>query len=397
MSEASHTAAAGSPPHTAGNDVSLSDLAHVLWRRKFVILACTVLLAVGGVGFSLHNTRYVSEGLLLLPSMSVADYKRYESALFNEPRLRDFLKRSGKTGSPQSYVIKRLIEDRTRLTQAVRPEFAYTERDARQYGVRIDGETELLGFRLELRESENVGESSLEMLAEYVRDTAIRVDLEARLLRWCNTYETREVELRSEQLDGEFAIQQQRTKAEGLRAIVAHTPGVGALDTRQVVSLEAGGERFLSPLAQVVAAEVTMTEHELAQDARERNLGLAQIKRVYYCNAREALTRPVTGRAFLESLQQLSDESVAGISLPDYVIERARNTFEVQKRRWNNTYLESMRFITSPQGALVRVRKPSPLVGAIVGAALGAMLGAGLALLFAWWRRNRAAIVADEE
>lgn len=376
---------------------ALRELAHTLWRRRILIVVVSLIFAGLGLLLSQYSTKYVSEGLLLMPSVSVDDYKRYETAMYNQPRLREFLELSEQTEHPAAELILRLLKNRARLSQAVRPEFAYTERDARQFGVRIEGQTGMLGVRLELNERERVPESPLRLLADYVRDTAIKIDLEARLLKWCTDYKTRELELRNQQIDGDFDIRQQRSKADGIRSIIERTPGASALGDRQVVSIDGGGERFLPPVAQIVAAEVMIAELEMAQVVRERNLAVAQLKKDYYCSAREAIGQPVTGRAFLTQLKGLAEKVLAGRDMSSDIIERVANVFEVQQRRWTSTYLERMRFVAAPEGAQVEMRKPSRLIGLVGGGVLGFLLGCGVALFLAWWRRNREVIVSDTD
>ena len=77
------------------------------------------------------------------------------------------------------------------------------------------------------------------------------------------------------------------------------------------------------------------------------------------------------------------------------VVEETSNGLLILAQRWRNDYLQHMHFVTSPQGAEVRLRKFSPVVGALVGGIFGTMAGVLLGLLLSWWRENRDAVIAN--
>src|SRR5688572_7720543 len=86
------------PAHPAPSAVDADEvlidfrrLAHAIMRRKWVVIASMLLGAAAGYFASVQSTRYVSEGLLLMPNVALGDYKRYEVALANRPRLDSFL------------------------------------------------------------------------------------------------------------------------------------------------------------------------------------------------------------------------------------------------------------------------------------------------------------------
>jgi hypothetical protein len=392
------------PPSRAGaerNDfddsIDLRAVVHVLWRRKLLVMGMALCGALLGLLLATLSTRYVSEGLLLMPSVTFEQYKRYEVALANEPRLVQFLQESEQVETPAGQLLLKLIQTPGKVSEAVQPAFSHTDRDARQFGIKMENPSGFVGVRLSLSQPEKTREQPLRLLAEYARDTAIKIDLDQWVLSRCLENQTRELELRNLQLEDEFLSRQQQAKVVRLRQIIESTPGAGAIDNRQVVSLEKGSERFLSPIAQIVAAEVSIADYELAEAARERELVAAAMKKDYYCRARDLMAKPGTGRAFLLSLKALKDLALANVGSTLDVVEHTANAFDVEREKWNSAYLSQMRFVVAPEGAEVRVRKPGRIVGTLGGGVLGFMFGAVLALVLAWWRVNRAVIVADDD
>lgn len=382
-------------PDRWDDPIDFGRLVHAVWRRRWAVLALSVLGAAAGLGLSLVNSRYVSEGVILIPDFTLEQFKRYESALANELRLLEFLQHAGTASNAAAPLIREAMARPEQMADAIRPEFTYTERDAKLFGVRLEDKNALVGIRLRLSQRERVKEAPLRTLAEYVRDTAIKVDLDEALVQRCTEQGTRELELRNLQLDGEFQVRQQEDKAATLRKIIERTPET-VIDNRQVVSLARGGERFLSPTAQLVAAEVQIADYQLEQKARERELVAAALRRDYYCKARVLLNRSGTGRQFLKDVEALKAEVLVNADRARDIVEFTANAFDVERQKWTNHYIERMRLVASPEGAQVLVRKPGRTLGVLLGGILGLVAGILAALAQGWLRTHREVVFAKD-
>lgn len=392
--EWTNTPGARQPADDQTIDVEM--LAHAVWRHRYLVIVLTVLGALTGYGASVLGTRYLSSGLLLTPDTKVVDYKRYEVAMLNEPRLEHFLAASGKQDEPIAALMRELVHEPGRMQNAVRPVFSFTERDAKQFGVKVEDMGELVGIELLLKQKDRTEDAPVLLLAEYVRDTAISVDLESLILKACLDNEIREKELRNEQLDGEFQIGQLEDRATRLRDIISRTPASQMSVAPQVVSVENGGEKFLPPATQLASTEIGIADRRVEEIKRERERTAAGIMKNYYCEARKLVEAGSSGRDLLLSLEGLQRQVMTGKDMSVNVIEQTANTLALQSSRWVNRYLASMRFVASPQGAQTRERKPGPAIGIVLGTALGGLFGVLLAIALAWWRQHRDQIVADD-
>jgi LPS O-antigen subunit length determinant protein (WzzB/FepE family) len=213
--------------------------------------------------------------------------------------------------------------------------------------------------------------------------------MEAITLDQCNAFRTREQELRNKQIQNDFDIRQEDSRAEKLREIIARNPDASAIDNRQIVSLEKGTERFLSPAAQLVASEIKIADMKLAEASRERERTASALTRDYYCQAQQALTQPTTGKAFLNELKNIQAAVFQGQDKSIDIIEQTWNELDVQRENWASSYLSSMRFVASPEGTEVKERKPGLALGLVLGGLLGGMLGVFGALVRAWWRGDQ--------
>ncbi len=381
------------PPAQAYEDdeIDLRQLVSTLWAQKGLIAGVGVLGAALGVGGSLLSTKYVTEGLLLTPSVSATDYKRYESVLSSGARLEEFLRLGAQSDTADGQRLQRLARTPNGLRESIKPEFALTEKDQKTFGIKPNGEAQnaLVGMQIRYADKDPSNGTPLALLAEYVRDSVIKVDLADSTLADCSTYTTRAQELRNQQLEDDFTIRQEAQRITDLREIIARHPDAGSAESRQIVSLERGTERFLSPAAQLVAAEIQIADLKLAEAQRERERVASELKRKYYCDAEAALKQPISGRKLLAELQNLQTTAFQGRDRATDIVEQTWNELELERERWNNTYLAGMRFVAPPEGTEVRERKPGLAMGIALGGVLGGMLGVMIALVRAWWRGSR--------
>lgn len=377
------------------DEIDLRDLVRVLWQQRLIIAGIAIVGALLGVGVSLMSTRYVSEGLFLAP-VPMDAYKRYESVLFNGPRLEQYLQQIGKDGDSARQQLLQLVDSPVILSKALKPEFSFTDNDAKAFGVKAEQASALIGLRLRHEDRTPTGAAPLLLLAEYVRDTMIRVDLTATMLAQCNDYRTREQTLRNEQIQSEFDIKQQQHRVQTLKDLIARRPDSTLSDSRQIVAVEKGSERFLSPVAQLTAVEILIADMKLAEAKRDRELIGSALKRDYYCEAQKTLQGPVSGRAFLAALPTIQATVFTGADKSIGIVEQTWNELDLQRANWINSYLARMRFVVSPEGSEFRERKPGLVSGFIFGLVVGSMLGVFLVFAIGWWRSSHEIIAAPQ-
>lgn len=391
-------------PHDPGNphpiytddEINLTQLLHALWRYRWVVVVLGVLGVLAGAWTSLSSTNYVSQGLFLTPGLSIAGYKQYESALGSEPRLHQFLKLNALEGTHSAKLLEGVLKRPGALSDAVRPVFAITGKDAKVYDIKTE-DGGIVGIQLTLERGEKTEKAPVFALAEYLRSTMIELDFKDLMLNQCLDHQTKEQELRNEQIAADFSVRQQQSRADNLRTLIANTPGASNIDNRQVVSVENGGERFLSPTAQLVAAEIGISDMKIAEVARERNRVATALNKDFYCRAHDAQAEPMTGQNFFAAIKDIHAEVFKGQDLTKDIVEQTANALDIQRQSWTNKYLQRTRFVVSPEGAERRVRKPGLTMGVLVGGILGGLLGVMLALFLAWWHDNRDAVLAEDE
>jgi len=374
------------------DEIDFRQLFQTLWLQRKVIFQFAIACALMGVLIAQLSTKYVSEGVLQTGQINASNYKRYESALLTGANLEKFLARNKQANKDTAELVDGLSLSAARLKDAIKPEFAFTDKDQKSLGVKSsasDGGA-MIGLRLSFEHSEPTLGAPVLLLGDYVRDTLLRVDIEGAVNDQCLSNQTIAQSLRIDQIKDEFKTKQEEARAQTLRGL--NSKGGG--EARQVVSLDKGGERYLSPQAQLNAVEITISELQLAQINRERELKASALKQAYYCEAVKILQKPENTDGVLAEMKTLQEAVFKDQDKTIPIVDQTANEFELQRETWANNATRGMRFVSSPEGSEVKSRKPGRGTGLLLGALLGGFLGMVFVFIRQWWLANKAEITA---
>lgn len=401
------------PPQDADpGEIDLRKLAATLWRQRVTIVAIGVGGAVLGIAVSLMSTRYVSSGLFEIPqsetpktedsksqnSVNATNYKRYENVLLNSRNFEQFLESRIKRGEAASTDLMDLAKRPTGLSQTISPEFSLTEKEQRGFGIKLssDDANALVGFRVRYASNDPTNGAALTLLGEYLRDSITRLDLKTKAENQCTRNELREAQLLNEQLVAKFHMEQEEERIQRLQQLIAQSPSAAAQDTRQVISLDNNGARFLAPRTHLNASEIVVTDIKLGQKQRDRERVASTIKKSYYCEARKLLDEPTSAEVLLEKLPALQTAALKDHDNNLDIVQQTKNELRLELDTWRSNYLRTMKYVADPKTLENKERKPGLAVGLIGGGILGCLFGLVFALLQAWWRDNREAVMTPE-
>ena len=378
------------------DEIDFASLIRTLWLDRKTILVIGIIGCVLGLLGSQFSTKYVSEGILQTGSLiSASNYKIYEDALSNGTYLSDYLKSIDSQNSTIKRHAVQLLSDLSlspiALKKSIQPEFYLNEKDKKTLGVstKSDESGSMIGLKLKIETNEPTNGLPLALLGDYVKESLLRLELEKTVNTLCLANRSAERSLRIAQIQDEFQTKLELARAKTLRGL----SGKGD-EVRQLMSIEKGGERYLSPQAQLNAVEITLSELQLAQIRRERELKQSTLRKAYYCEAVNSLLKPLQASAQLEAFQQISDGIFKDQDNSSPAIEQTLAELYMQRISWGNGYLRSIRFVAAPEQSELKVRGLSYGTGGVLGALLGAMLAVLFVFMRNWWKSQQAAITA---
>ncbi|MDP3520542.1 MAG: Wzz/FepE/Etk N-terminal domain-containing protein [Hydrogenophaga sp.] len=401
------------PPQDSDPDeLDLRKLVATLWRQRLTIVAIGVGGALLGIAVSLMSTKYVSSGLFEIPlpsksksevsfsegTVNATNYKRYENTLINSRNFEQFLESRVKRGEAAATDLMDLAKRPTGLSQAISPEFSLTEKEQRGFGIKLssDDANALVGFRVRYAANEPTNGTALVLLGEYLRDSITRLDLKTKAESQCTRNELREAQLLNEQLAAKFHMEQEEERIQRLQQLIAQNPSSAAQDTRQVISLDNNGARFLAPRTHLNASEIVVTDIKLGQKQRDRERVASAIKKSYYCEASKLLDEPASAEELLDKLPALQTAALKDQDNKLDIVQQTQNELRLELDTWRSNYLRTMKYVADPKTLENKERKPGLALGLLGGGMLGGLFGLFFALLQAWWRDNREAVLTPE-
>jgi hypothetical protein len=264
--------------------------------------------------------------------------------------------------------------------QAARPIVPISRKDTKEIGDLKEGlTTSLIGLELkaDAREPETA-EAMVVLLGDYYANALLRERIRGWIVAGQGESRTRQKALRADMISTQLGIDSTRRRITDLKSILNRYPDVARLEGRQVVSVAEGGDRFLPPTAQLVAAESQVSQLRESILRSERQIRQLDLLAGFYQGADQVFKRDLVTSKLIQDLQALADRIFAGVdSESDWLRESLLRTeaaiagFAVVQ--------DSLGIRNGARVAPVGSRSVSRL--ALLGAGLGLMLIAALAFV----------------
>ena len=288
------------------------------------------LLAIAGGAVGLLFPKYEATALLQFPEpakdaealkrfesnhIELATYKRVSASYESAAPLASYLNAVWLSGQPASERLLKQAEAPGFWPKTASPVLPFSRRDQKEFGdIKEAAGTTVLG--LELTANARTGGLASEMLtglAGYYTNAFVRERVRSWILAGKFESQSQLMTLRSEILKAELDIELSKRRGEDLKALLARYPDSSKLDTRQVVSVNAaeGGERYLSPLAQLVGVETSVSQKREAISRLQRDLLQREVLAKYFASANELIDREPDAGKLLAGLRALASTTFA--------------------------------------------------------------------------------------
>lgn len=247
--------------------------------------------------------------------IELAAYKRVAASYDSAAQLMAYLQGTGLIDRPGSSRLLTQAESQDFWGRAAVPILPFSRRDQKEFGdIKDASATTILGLELTANaRTEPMALDMVNLLAGYYINAVIRERIRSWILAGKVDTQSLEKGVRADMLRAELDIELYRRRADDMKAILARYPDAARMDSRQVVSVNPseGGERYLSPLAQLVGAESAISQrHELIR-RWERELKQKSILAEFYTKADAMVDREIEATRLLSELQALAASTFA--------------------------------------------------------------------------------------
>lgn len=118
-----------------------------------------------------------------------------------------------------------------------------------------------LGLELSIRVSDSAQAESIQRaMIGHIREAIVLEGARSLIHKWQTRIIEDRPQLQLQLFDKRLATQLNRTRIEDMKRLLERYPELGNVEPNTVVSVKDGGGRFLSPLAQIIALESTISE-----------------------------------------------------------------------------------------------------------------------------------------
>jgi hypothetical protein len=290
---------------------------------SLVALACCgVILGVAFPKFEANALLQIPEGRELESRSRLEDrstvldlpaYRRAVAANASQKQLQAYI---DSRGIAQSDAVRRLVlrsETPSFWDQAMRPILPFSRRDQREFGDLKDASkaSSLLGVALTVDAGSEAAAAELAgVFGGFVANALFRERVQAWALAGLAEAVARDKLLQADVVRAELDVGLMEKRITEMRAVLAKYPDAARMDSRQVVNVNPteGGERFLSPLAQLVGFESAVSQRREKIARSQRELRQNRLLAAYFTEAVARTESVAAVHLLLPALRELGTE-----------------------------------------------------------------------------------------
>ena len=224
------------------------------------------------------------------------------------------LEAAGLNSRPGAARLLSQADDPNFWSRAAVPVLPFSRRDQKEFGdIKDASATTMLGLELTTdARTESVAQDMVNLLASYYINAVVRERIRAWTLAGKVDSQSLEKGVRADILRAELDIELYGRRVDDMKAMLARYPDAARMDSRQVVSVNQaeGGERYLSPLAQLVGAESAISQRREMIRRWQRELKQKTILAQFYASADALLDREIEVARLLVELKALATRVV---------------------------------------------------------------------------------------
>jgi hypothetical protein len=153
----------------------------------------------------------------------------------------------------------------------------------------------------------------LRTMSGYYSNALVRERIRGWVLKNRGEAPSKQKALRAEIIDAQMKIETMGRRIQDLKTILARYPDAAKLDARQVVNITEGQDRFLSPVAQLVAAETSITQLRETIARKERQARQSDLIERYFLQTDEYLKTMPLATELVPALSKLAARRFEGI------------------------------------------------------------------------------------
>jgi hypothetical protein len=372
----------------AYDEIDLYDYLRVMWRWKWLIIIGVIATMVAAILVSSRERTYESEGIFRLGTenvqFSVPEYINFSAFFMNPKDFAGYLETYGLIPEEELQNVSRGIARMEGLQKRIKPIYVFNEEEYR----RINPEKQYVAA-IEITwktRSPVLAQQVTRALGYYAKHSFEIMLMEEYVAQTYKQTYVQVQQLESKLANLRFDLQQKEQKFADLTKIAKRSPEAGQLASREVVSVEQGGYRYLPPSTQMVATQVEIVDTNLNIADIERQLQINRVKLELFTRMKETIEEKDYASLF-DRLEEIRETFFQGKDLSQDELLIVRNEASADFALFEHRFNDVMQFISGP--TLPQRAKPSNRRAVAFAFALGLVFFILLAFFLEFIQRGR--------
>lgn len=413
------------------DEIELSSIIAVLWKRRKLIFFGTLGATLLSILISLFIPRvYLSEGFYQLGNVKTTITKNMDSpsVAFKENNVKKTITMKTasigmpiplyKSISPQFSDLNHfqliasqdnlLNEENLKEIKAdfrtaadinkwIKPVYAYAKEDAREFAqLSKDDFNSVIGANLKYEaDSPDNANTFVRFFGNYIRDCVLYSYLYNYITDEYNN-SISEINKNENDITGvKFQLLQNTNKMKDIQAILTNYPESSKIDNRQLVSVQEGGSRFLSPITQLVGIESTLADlrRVLAELERDKEKFAITAKYFSLCNS-ELMKIDKRGESLFLLLKTIKAQIFKNEDFSRDTIKEVYNHLSIDLQAFELAFFNNCRFTSGPT-IPEKYIKPRKSLIVIASCFFSFFLLVILAIILHWLQNNKKTLTSS--
>ena len=315
---------------------------------------------------------------------------------FNPNRFQLIASQDKTFGEEELKKIKEEFETAEDINKWVIPVYAFTKDDTREVAqLPQDESNSVIGLKLayEADSPENAS-AYVSFFGNYIRDCLLYETLYNYIIVGYSNTLTALKKNENGIMGLQFELFQNTNKMKDIRAILSNYPESAKIESRQLVSVQDGGSRFLAPVTQLVGIESTLADirRDLAELKRERDK--LTVRSEYFTRCFSEFARiGEHGESLFLMLKSIKDEVFKNYDLNKDEVKGIFNNLSIDLQTFDFTFFKNSRFISEPTIPALHIKpRKRPIV--IVTLFASFFFFIFLSIVIEWWKDKKEIIIS---
>jgi len=411
-----------------GDEIMLNSIFAVIWKKKIIITLVTFVATFLAAAicivipksyrsegfFQLGNPSYKYSDVIITPAkmsenkkqegrrsigVTLSNYKSSSSQFLDPNRLYSKAMQEKLFSEEDLYHIKNEFKSALDIEKAIKPVYTFAKDDARDISqLPQDESNSVLG--LKISQDAHTSEKAMGyvlFLGRYVRDCLLYVTLYNYVVDGYSNSVAATNKIENDISGIKFQLSQNTNKKKDIEAILSHYPEAAQIESRQLVSLQDGGSRFLSPITQLVGIESNIADLRRDLAGLEREGEKCSIRKQFFSQIYERLhTIGDSGEVLYSLLKSKSHEIFSDKDLNIDETKEVLNSFNISLQEFDFIFNKNSRFISGPT-LPTEPFKPRIII-IVIGTFFSSLfLMIVVAIIMHWWKCNKQFIISGRE